>query len=139
MSDNPLPALTKRPSALLSSVLGNAFFALALLLILCLIFRPEFRNPQTLCMVARQVTCVGIIALGMTFIIAGGGIDLSVGSLFAFSGVISVLCVNFLAANPQWGPLKYLPENLVGTPGGAFAVVTVVSLLAGAAGGALNG
>ncbi len=111
-------------------LLGNAFFALAVLLIVCLIFRPEFRNPATLCMIARQVTCVGIIALGMTFVIAGGGIDLSVGSLFAFSGVMSVLSLDFLQQHAVFGEL---------TGGTAFAVTAAVALLTGALGGALNG
>ncbi|NLD38576.1 MAG: sugar ABC transporter permease YjfF [Desulfatiglans sp.] len=37
---------------------------------------------------------VGIIAIGMTFVIISGGIDLSVGSLVAFTGV---LCANLLS------------------------------------------
>ncbi len=114
----------------LAPLLGNAFFALAVLLIVCLIFRPEFRNPATLCMIARQVTCVGIIALGMTFVIAGGGIDLSVGSLFAFSGVLSVLSLDFLQQHAVFGEL---------TGGTAFCITTAVALLTGALGGALNG
>lgn len=114
----------------ITPLLGNAFFALAVLLILCLVFRPEFRNPATLCMIARQVTCVGIIALGMTFVIAGGGIDLSVGSLFALTGVITVLSLDFLQAHP---------EILALTPANAFFVTLGVSLLTGAVGGALNG
>jgi len=139
MSEPQLPDLNKKPAFPVSAVLGNAFFALALLLVLCIAFRPEFRNPYVLCMVARQVTCVGIIALGMTFVIAGGGIDLSVGSLFAFSGVLSVLSLNFLLEHPNWGPLALLPAGFISTPFGAFLAVTVVSILAGALGGALNG
>lgn len=108
-----------------------AFIALAVLLALCLAFRPEFQNPYVLCMVARQVTCVGIIALGMTFVIAGGGIDLSVGSLFAFSGVTSILALQFLQSHPG-----LLPGGFAATSGGAFTVCLIVSLLTGLLGGA---
>jgi len=46
--------------------------------------------------ILRQVSYIGIIALGMTFVIIGGGIDLSVGSMAAFIGAIVVLFMNFL-------------------------------------------
>lgn len=39
--------------------------------------------------IALQTAVVGIIAIGMTFVIITGGIDLSVGSIVAFSGVIT--------------------------------------------------
>jgi ribose transport system permease protein len=39
--------------------------------------------------VARQVSFNGLIAIGMTFVIITGGIDLSVGSIFAFASVFS--------------------------------------------------
>ncbi len=38
--------------------------------------------------VLRQVSINGLIALGMTFVIIGGGIDLSVGSILAFSSMV---------------------------------------------------
>jgi len=46
--------------------------------------------------ILRQVSYTGIIALGMTFVIIGGGIDLSVGSMTAFIGAIVVLLMNSL-------------------------------------------
>jgi ribose/xylose/arabinose/galactoside ABC-type transport system permease subunit len=39
--------------------------------------------------ILRQVSIVGIVAVGMTFVIISGGFDLSVGSIVAFSGVIT--------------------------------------------------
>ncbi|MBO5308766.1 MAG: ABC transporter permease [Lentisphaeria bacterium] len=118
----------------LSAIAGNAFFALAVMYGVCLIAHPAFENPQTIMMIVRQVTCVGIIALGMTYVIAGGGIDLSVGALFAFCGVVSVRVLMYLQNAPG-----LLPESLCTTNGGAFALICIISLLTGAAGGALNG
>lgn len=46
---------------------------------------PTLRNFETL---ARQGTIVSIAALGMTYIIISGGIDLSVGSMMAFVAVV---------------------------------------------------
>ena len=116
----------------LKNIFVNAasWIALVLLLVVCVIVRPEFRNPQTLLMIAKQVTIVGIIALGMTFVIAGGGIDLSVGSLFAFSGVSALLVLK---------DLQEAGMALAWSEGGVFLIVTVVALLVGALGGALNG
>ncbi len=115
-------------------IVGNAYFALVILLLLCIVFRPEFENPRTLCMIARQMSCVGIIALGMTFVIAGGGIDLSVGSMFAFSGVVTVISFQYITGHPG-----LLPESLYATPAGAFVLALLISSLTGALSGALNG
>lgn len=49
-----------------------------------------FRNFQ---IISRQITTVGIVALGMTLVILTGGIDLSVGSILAFSINIGGLAI----------------------------------------------
>lgn len=51
------------------------------------ILTPHFMTVSNLLNVAQQTTLVAIIAVGMTFVIITGGIDLSVGSALAFSGV----------------------------------------------------
>ncbi len=63
-------------------------FALAVLLIFGAFASDAFFSSANLFNVLRQVSIVGIIALGMTFVIISGGIDLSVGSLLAVSGVV---------------------------------------------------
>lgn len=57
---------------------------------------PYFLKFQNLVNILRQVSYTGIIALGMTFVIIGGGIDLSVGSMTAFVGAVAVLLMNSL-------------------------------------------
>ena len=107
---------------LLKSI-GGPFAALAILLAVCCISNEHFRSIQNLINITRQVSYSGIIALGMTFVIAAGGIDLSVGSLLAFSGVISILGMNVC-------------------PGSEIAAVCAaggIALGIGALGGALNG
>jgi ribose transport system permease protein len=49
----------------------------------------SFLTSQNLLNVVAQNSMVGLIALGMTFVILTGGIDLSVGSLLAVGGVIA--------------------------------------------------
>ncbi|MCL2878802.1 MAG: ABC transporter permease [Treponema sp.] len=84
---------------------------------------PIFILPSNLLMVLRQVSYTGIIALGMTFVIISGGIDLSVGSMMAFVGGIAV----FL--------LKQFPsDSLLGV-----FIAVLFSLVFGAFSGFING
>lgn len=72
---------------------------LAGLLFLCLLLwiaTPHFLTIPNLTNVVQQATINAIIAIGMTFVILTAGIDLSVGSVLAFVGVVlaSVLHAN---------------------------------------------
>ncbi len=57
---------------------------------------PNFLKKDNLFNVLKQVSVVAIIAIGMTLIIITAGIDLSVGSLIAFSGVVTALSIQYL-------------------------------------------
>lgn len=50
---------------------------------------PTFFTSKNLINVLRQVSINGILAIGMTFVVLVGGIDLSVGAMVAFSGIIA--------------------------------------------------
>ena len=66
--------------------------ALVLLVLVCVIATARyeaFLTPENLLNVLRQNSMLGLVALGMTFVILTGGIDLSVGSLLALAGVIA--------------------------------------------------
>jgi ribose transport system permease protein len=52
------------------------------------ILTPHFLTVSNLLNVAQQTSINAIIAVGLTFVIISGGIDLSVGSIVAFSGVV---------------------------------------------------
>ena len=54
---------------------------------------PNFLKKENLLNILKQISVVAIIAIGMTMIIITAGIDLSVGSLIAFSGVITALVI----------------------------------------------
>lgn len=53
------------------------------------IISSNFLTPENLLNVLRQVAINGILAIGMTVVCLTGGIDLSVGSIVAFSGIIA--------------------------------------------------
>lgn len=48
-----------------------------------------FATPENLLNVLRQNSMLGLVALGMTFVILTGGIDLSVGALLAVAGIVA--------------------------------------------------
>lgn len=65
------------------------FLWLILLGLLFSILSPDFLSVSNLLNIAKQSSIVGIISIGMTFVIITGGIDLSVGSLVSFVGAVT--------------------------------------------------
>ena len=63
---------------------------------------PYFLQVGNLMDVAKQAAINGIIALGMTFVITTGGIDLSVGSVWALSGVVTALLLKAGHLSQRW-------------------------------------
>lgn len=61
----------------------------------------SFLSAASLVNILNQSAKYGVLAVGMTFVILTGGIDLSVGSLIAFGGVISALVVRH-GGEPVW-------------------------------------
>ncbi len=69
----------------------STVLALLALVIFNLIFTKHFISVQTLNVNLTQVATIVIVGVGMTLVIATGGIDLSVGSMMAISGAIAPL------------------------------------------------
>ena len=82
-----------------STNLTSAAVLIALAVLLSVI-SPAFRDPQNLINILQQVTVNAILALGMTMVIFTAGIDLSVGSVVAFSGIVMGILVIDLGVNP---------------------------------------
>ena len=60
---------------------------LTAVLIITAITAPEFFNLQNITNVSRQASVTGIVAIGMTYVVLTGGIDLSVSAILALAGV----------------------------------------------------
>ena len=74
----------------------SRFGAFSFLIVLCVIFailEPAFLKPINIFNVLRQVSIIGLLAIGMTFVILTAGIDLSVGSLLALAGLAAQVVV----------------------------------------------
>lgn len=99
------------------------FLALLIELVVLAIWADDFFTIDNILTVLRQNAAIGIVAVGMTFVILTGGIDLSVGSLVALSGVTCAALMKAEWVSPSW-------NILVGLVGG---------VLMGSMVGALNG
>jgi ribose/xylose/arabinose/galactoside ABC-type transport system permease subunit len=74
----------------LMSLLGP-FIGLLFVVVLFGALEPSFLSTRNLMTVAIQTVIVGLGAIGMTFVIVSGGIDLSIGSVIALSSVVTAL------------------------------------------------
>ena len=99
--------------------------ALVVLFVLSAIASPYFLQLQNLVNILKQVSYSGIIGLGMAFVIIGGGIDLSVGSMTAFIGAIAILVVNALGGGPLAIAAAWLVALALGVAAGFFNGVVV--------------
>ena len=62
---------------------------------------PNFLKTSNLLNVANQIAVIAIIAIGMTLVIVTAGIDLSVGSLIAFSAVLGTWMIREWLGGPE--------------------------------------
>ncbi len=90
----PAPSHRSTLNSLLAWLLSQStlLVLLALSTVVALLV-PNFLSVNNLLNVLRQVSITGIVAVGMTFVIISGGIDISVGSTVALGGVVAVACL----------------------------------------------
>jgi ribose transport system permease protein len=69
------------------------FVSLVLLCVVIAALEPRFLSAGNLAGVARQTAVITVIAMGMTVVMVSGGIDLSVGSVMALSGVVGAFAM----------------------------------------------
>ena len=115
----------KAPRKLQMTVIGPVL-ALIVLIIAGALMNPNFLAWDNVTNVLARSAFIGIIAVGMTFVITAGGLDLSVGSMAAFIAGLMILVMN--SALPSMG--VGLPLVLLGIG---------VALLAGLVAGLVNG
>jgi ribose transport system permease protein len=69
----------------------GGLFALTILIVFNLFYTPYFATLQALSINLTQVAPIILVGLGMTFVIATKGIDLSVGALMSIAGTLSAM------------------------------------------------
>ncbi len=100
------------------------FAALALLLVVGALVNPNFIGITNLANVATRSAFIAIIAVGATFVISSGDLDLSVGSMVAFVASLMILLMN---------------SGLIADPALMLVVAVVFTIVAGALCGLANG
>src|SRR5437763_8538819 len=129
LTDNVTPIASQQPARGINfRKLLERYSALLFLIALVAVFsalRPGvFFTSVNLFNIARQASITGIIAIGMTFVILTGGIDLSVGSVLAVSGVVAAWVY-------KGGTSLVAGQAPVAGVGTAALVACLVGLLAG--------
>jgi ribose/xylose/arabinose/galactoside ABC-type transport system permease subunit len=94
------PALRARAASLLQR--QGALVALVAVCLFGAARYAEFPTPENLLNVLRQNSMLGLLALGMTFVVLTGGIDLSVGALLAVSGAVAAAVSGRGTRPPPW-------------------------------------
>jgi erythritol transport system permease protein len=108
---------------------GRAFIALILVVIVFTSLSPQFMSTENLVIMSKHVAINALLAIGMTFIILTGGIDLSVGSIVGMTAMIAGGLINEGINIPQMGIIIY-PHTWM---------IILISLVVGTLTGALTG
>ena len=134
----------ERIKKLLSARETGVFIALLLMCFFLSQTTPAFLTVRNLLNVGRQISLLGIMAVGMTFVLISREIDLSVGSTYALAGLISGMLIV-----QQWGLLPAVGAGLfigalVGLVNGLFSTygllpsfITTLGMMSVARGAAL--
>ena len=146
------PPTSEPPSRFAQLMAGGAGRNLGLvvaLLVLCIVgvitSGDRFASIDNVLTILRLAAVIGVVSIGMTFVITGGGIDLSVGAILALSSVwATTLATQTLATDFHWIVMVWT-ALLVGTAcgvvngiliayGRVVAFIATLAMLAGARG-----
>lgn len=119
--------------------------ALILLVIVGAVTAGEtFMNIDNFLVILRLASVIGVVSIGVTFVITAGGIDLSVGSVLGLCSVVASLAAIQTAASGFWplmvfvaiavGVLAGLVNGLIIAYGKVVAFIATLAMLVGARG-----
>ena len=104
----------------------GVYVAFAILLIILSVVTEGFLTRTNVINILKQISVIGVMAVGMTFVIAAGGIDLSVGAVSACASCIA--CSFSIEGEALPLPVALLVGCLVGVAFGAFSGICVAKL-----------
>jgi ribose/xylose/arabinose/galactoside ABC-type transport system permease subunit len=122
---------------LLAGPTAGAVIALVVLIVLNAVLTPNFATGANAVNILWQVSSVVLVAVGMTLVIATGGIDLSVGSVMAVAGAVVATQLGLgvwpaiLLALVAALAVGLLNGTLIARGGIQAIVVTLATLIAG--------
>ncbi|MFQ3566179.1 MAG: ABC transporter permease [Aggregatilineales bacterium] len=118
LQSNDQLAFSVRVLQLLKAREAGVFIALILLCIFLSVMTETFLTSRNLLNIGRQISLLGIMAIGMTFVLITREVDLSVGSTYAISGLLTGMLIV-----QQW---EFIPALLIG-----LSVGTLIGLING--------
>lgn len=107
----------------------RTFIALIILIIVFSLITPNFLSAMNFILMSKHVAQYAIMAIGMTFVMVSGGIDLSVGSIVGLTGMIAGGLIYEGLRLPMFGISIYFN----------IPIIICVTLLVGVGIGAING
>ncbi len=135
--------------AVLQSSAGRNAGLVVALLILCVIGAvtagDRFTSSDNALTIVRYATTIGVVSIGMTFVIIGGGIDLSVGAIVALASIwCTTLATQQTAQDSHWIVMVFvalavgagcgLVNGLLVSYGGVVPFIATLAMLASARG-----
>ena len=123
----PSRAVTASARLVLLLLRARAVLVLVLLIVLFSALAPEFFTANNLSILTKHVAITALLAVGMTFVVLTGGIDLSVGSIAGLSGIAAGY---LLTQGIAFGGVAHYPP---------VAIVVLLSICVCLVVGGLNG
>lgn len=77
----------------------GVMIGLVVIIIIVSIIEPAFFTLNNMLNILRQSSAIGLCALGMTYVMIAGGMDLSVGSTVSLTGLIAILIMNSIGVS----------------------------------------
>jgi ribose transport system permease protein len=143
------PATGGRRFRIPSSAGRNAGLVIALLILVLvgwITAGSDFMQIDNFLVILRLASVIGVVAIGVTFVITAGGIDLSVGSVLGLSTVVASLAAVQTAASGFWplmvfiaiatGVIAGLTNGLIIAYGKVVAFIATLAMLVAARGAA---
>ena len=133
ISESPDDGARDRSSSVLGGLMGSSvgrnLGLVVALLVLCVVgfatAGEQFASVDNVLTILRLAAVIGVVSVGMTFVITGGGIDLSVGAIVALASVwATTLATQTMARDYHWS-LIVLTALVVGTVCGLINGVLV--------------
>lgn len=145
----PASSSSSRVARVMSGSAGRNLGLVVALVLLCIVglatSGDRFASLDNLLTILRLAAVIGVVSIGMTFVITGGGIDLSVGAIVALSSVWATTLATQAIANDFHWIVMVFTALLVGTAcglvngfliayGRVVAFIATLAMLAGARG-----
>lgn len=121
--------ISSKNALIMTLLKGRTFIVLIVLMVFFSIAANNFLSVNTALLIGKHVALYGILAIGMTYVIITGGIDLSVGAIVGLGGMIAGGLIQNGLAIPALGVKLFF----------SIPMVVIITMLLGAFIGYING